>query len=105
MKRLIILTLIFFGSSTLFGQKDIPKLYKFQLWGGLSDQATKLWFFMGFTNGLFKGSTSPLCIDNTPSQSLISCVTIDKELEANQAVAMIDKYYKDHPEKWNMQIG
>jgi hypothetical protein len=103
MNRLVVLMAILLGTSGLFAQKDIPKLHKCQLWGVLPDERTKLYFFMGFTNGLFKGSTLPPC--NDIYQSLVVCVATEKELEANQAVAMIDKFYQEHPEKWNMQIA
>jgi hypothetical protein len=52
-------------------------------------------FYLGFTNGYFalrgqKGLELAACLENMGS---------------TQAIAMIDKRYKDHPEKWSSAIG
>jgi len=54
-------------------------------------------FYNGFTNGFFAGPRSPAFL------SLADC--IDENVSYEQAIAMIDKYYKANPEKWNIPIG
>lgn len=66
----------------------------------------KIDFFTGFTNGLLaSGVTVLACNGNQPERRPIyECVLFSKDLDLQQATAMIDKYYKD-PEKWGDPIG
>lgn len=70
-----------------------PVIHKFEYWGTL-EPTGKLNFFSGWTNGFFGARTNgkplALCLEN------ISYV---------QSIAMIDKYYRDHPEHWSDAIG
>ena len=70
-----------------------PVLHKFQYWGTLKPP-DKLNFFNGWTNGFFaarpKGAAFAACLGDIPYE---------------QSIAMIDKYYKDHPEHWSNAIG
>lgn len=63
---------------------------KFSGWGELKSNADKLVFLLGVTNGYFVARGEP---------ALYTCISHNISYE--QAVAMIDKYYRDHPEQWN----
>lgn len=83
--------------STLFAyyapmQAD-PAVHKFQYWGTLKP-TEKTIFFNGWTNG-FLGARP----NGMPFAGCLETMSYD------QAVAMIDKYYKDHPEHWSHAIG
>jgi hypothetical protein len=65
----------------------------------------KLTFLVGFTHGLVAGGAIKQCACDKPAQALPECVVVSKDLSLDQAIAMIDKYYKDNPEKWNIPIG
>jgi len=119
MKRRGLVLTIVLGCAGMFGQdigsfakgRDASRLAKFQLWGYMLDSKTsKETFVMGFTNGFFSGATlypcadSPKVCDNT--KALVNCILgTDDQLGFDQAIAMIDKYYKGNPEKWNLPIG
>jgi hypothetical protein len=108
-KRILVLAVIFCCSAVLFAQDlsvlhDVPKVHKFRLWNTLGDM-DKVNFLMGFTNGLLTGAAIPRASENKPTQSLVACLLVDKGLSFDQAIAMIDKYYKENPEKWNILIG
>jgi hypothetical protein len=80
-------------------------LHKFSLWGG-SNAASKLDLYIGFTNGLVVGAGVPLRNDNTASRQLLVCLSNESTRPGtSQAIAMIDKYYRDNPEKWNIPLG
>jgi len=83
--------------------QDVPKIHKFRLWNTLSN-IDKVYFFVGFTNGLLT-ATIPRGNENKPTQDLVECILFDKGPSVDQAIAMIDKYYKENPEKWNIPIG
>lgn len=71
-----------------------PVLHKFQLWGTM-DRVDKLNFYLGWTNGF-------LAARGQRGLDLANCLeTLDNE----QAIAMIDKQYKEHPERWSRPIG
>jgi hypothetical protein len=85
-------------------------LQKFRYWGTLSKD-DKLTFFLGFTNGLGASRVTIAecekitCATMTPlKREQVRCLFSGK-LDVDQAVAMIDKYYKENPEKWNTPIG
>lgn len=66
-----------------------PYLQKFEVWGTLRTSMDKTYFLIGVTNGYFIESH-----DITLYHCLSDNVSYD------QAIAMIDKYYGEHPEKW-----
>lgn len=67
-----------------------PVIHKFKLWGSLNP-TNKLFFYMGWTNGAFHaGKTSQSCLES---------------FDPEQAVAMIDKRYKNFPEKWSSALN
>lgn len=71
-------------------------IHKFELWGTMRDRVEKLIFLEGFTNGLFMGPRPPEFL------SLANCI---EGVPPEQTIAMIDKYYRENPEKWNIPIG
>ena len=82
-----------------------PAFHRFELWGR-STAAEKLDFYWGFTNGLLVGATHPLRSDATPGRQLVACLSDDAARPTtSQALAMIDKYFSENPEKWNTPIG
>lgn len=69
-------------------------LHKFQLWGTMKP-VEKLIFYQGWTNG-FLAARGPR------GAELATCL---EGLSGEQALAMIDKQYNDHPERWSHAIG
>lgn len=73
-----------------------PVVHKFELWGTASrTYGEKVSLYWGWTNGFFqaRGQTGA---------GLLECL---QGIDYDQAVAMIDKHYKDHPEKWSRPMG
>ncbi len=105
MKVLLAAITFFFCCVTLSAQ-DIPRTHKFQLWATM-DENDKENFFLGFTNGLLASGVTVLqCDGNQPARrAMYKCVLYSKDLELHQAIAMINKYYKENPEKWGDPIG
>jgi hypothetical protein len=75
------------------------------MWGLLENKVAKLHFYWGFTNGLLSGAGAPLRSDENPGRMLLDCFLKPYHPNANQAIAMIDKYYRDNPAKWDTPIG
>ena len=86
--------------TSLLAEADTA-VHTFRVWG--TESATKkstyvekLSMYVGWSNGYFSGHGEKafplrLCIeDNIPY---------------DQAIAMIDKYYDDHPEKWSNNLS
>jgi hypothetical protein len=109
MKRLLVLTIVLCCSAPILAQElsmfqDVPKVHKFKLWNTFSN-IDKVNFLVGFTNGLLTGAARQGCTDNKPTQALLECALGSQGPSVDQAIAMIDKYYKENPEKWNIPIG
>lgn len=70
-------------------------LHKFQVWGAMKSEGEKLAFYYGWTNGFFhaRGAHSAVFVD---------CL---EEMTSDQAIAILDKYYTEHPEKWSRPLG
>ena len=71
-------------------------VHKFELWGDMQGSGEKLLFLSGFTNGLFKGPRS---------REFLSLADRMGNVSSQQIIAMIDKYYRNNPERWNSPIG
>lgn len=71
-----------------------PVLHKFELWAK-GTSLDKLNVYIGFTNGFLAGR-GPRGVE------LLHCL---KGMTPDQAIAMIDKRYKDHPELWSHPLG
>jgi hypothetical protein len=102
MKTILVAVLLFCGAG-LFAD-DIPRVHKFQLWGGMKTSDKQL-FMMGFTNGLITGASAPRCNDNGTARALLKCVLDPEKADFWQDIAMIDKYYKENPARWSEPIG
>jgi hypothetical protein len=89
--KLRILTLILLIPAVLGAD---PVIHKFQLWGGAGPEG-KLNLYWGCTNGFlqWRGSGAP---------ELSACL---QKMTPDQAMAMVDKYYRDHPERWSQPLG
>ncbi len=70
-----------------------PVMHKFSVWDIGSD-GEKLNLYIGWTNGFLHGRGPEIL-------PLLSCL---EEMTTVQAVAMVNKYYKDHPEKWSSPL-
>jgi hypothetical protein len=98
------------------------KVHEFSLWGEMDNAKQKLTFFIGFSNAVglaaMRFARAPDINDVTSNQDKLElidrftawlkfgqCILDPSGVEPNQAVAMIDKYYRDHPEKWQVIIG
>jgi hypothetical protein len=69
-------------------------LHRFEMWGK-STELDKLNLYYGWTNGFLMGR-------GTKGLELADCL---EEMTAPQAIAMIDKRFKDHPELWSHPLG
>lgn len=78
-------------------QQNEPILHIFKAWGLLPNSLEKLDMYWGFTNGFFAGPRPPKFL------ALADC--IEQRITSNQAIAMIDKYYKENPQRWGMPLG
>jgi hypothetical protein len=72
-----------------------PIVHKFELWGKATKKTEKLLLYWGWTNGFVIGKDFHV----TPFSSCLESMTPD------QAIAMVDKYYTDHPEQWSQPLG
>lgn len=71
-----------------------PVVHKFGLWEKGTER-DKLSIYWGWTNGFFQ-ARGPRGMD------LLTCLS---RISPDQAVAMVDKQYKNHPEKWSRPLG
>jgi hypothetical protein len=72
-------------------QGAVPVTHKFEVWKRRSDEG-KLMLYIGWTNG-FLTAGEPKFTDD-----LMSCLGT---VSYQQAVAMIDKYFDAHPQRWS----
>jgi hypothetical protein len=77
------------------GLGTISLSFNLGLWNGFKSDE-KLVFLFGFLNGLFTGQRS------ATSTSLGACI---RTIRYDQAIAMVDKYCRDNPEKWSAPAG
>jgi hypothetical protein len=70
-------------------------LLPFAIWGK-SNELDKLNMWIGWSNGFFQGR-------GQKGLELSNC--IEDRITDEQAIAMIDKRYKDHPEFWSRPLG
>jgi hypothetical protein len=92
---IISLVLLGSGATTARAASD-PFVHRLRVWGGLSTQIEKVDFVIAFTNGLFYGN---------PEETAHLRTCMNDNMTYEQAVAMIDKYYADHPERWNQPLA
>ncbi len=70
-------------------------VHSFSLWGATPTYEAKRVLLVGWSNGFLYGRKDS-------SMALTYCLN---ELPHPQIIAMVDKYYKDHPEKWSLNFG
>lgn len=68
-------------------------LHPFRYWGTMKE-LDKLNFYIGWTNGFFVAR----------GQHGLEFANCLEAIDSQQALAMIDKRYKDYPEKWSNPI-
>jgi hypothetical protein len=90
MKLRCMLAILFF--STVLSAD--PVMHKFELWGKAGGLG-KTSMYAGWTNGFFLAR-------GAKAIGFANCLS---EISTEQAVAMIEKYYKDHPERWSHGLG
>ena len=78
-----------------------PAVHTFRVWGMKSDTqelsyAEKFAMYVGWSNGYF--STR-----GAQAFPLRSC--IEDNIPYDQAIAMIDKYHEEHPERWSNDLS
>jgi len=99
------LVMLLLSGSAAYAAEPEPVLHRFGAWGSITEKdpnyasLLKPWIYFGWTNGFLQG--------RQPSEAahymeLHDCL---ERMGVEQAVAMIDKYYKDHPEKWDRALG
>jgi len=87
--------------STSMWAETTPAVQTFRVWGYKSDTQkltyeAKLAMYIGWSNGYFSGR-------GAQAFPLRSC--IEGNIPYDQAIAMIDKYRDDHPEKWSNDLS
>jgi hypothetical protein len=97
MKKFALVMVLLSGSAAYAGD---PILIDLGGWGAITTEDSqhaagdKAWLYLGWTNGFFQSYPPG---EFSRYKELHSCLS---KMSIEQAVAMIDKYYKDHPEKW-----
>jgi hypothetical protein len=97
--RVFTIALAILATSTL-AYAD-PAVHMFRVWGMPPDMQKrayeeKLAMYTGWSNGYFSGR-------GAPAFPLRKC--IEDNIPYSQAIAMIDKYHDDHPEKWSNDLS
>jgi hypothetical protein len=88
----VVLAVVLFDCVLLQGA--VPVIHRFEAWK-LQDDKSKLGLYIGWTNG-FLTAGEPKFTDD-----LMSCLGT---VSYQQAVAMIDKYFDAHPERWSASL-
>jgi hypothetical protein len=70
-----------------------PVVHKFEIWGTAGEEQ-KLYLFTGWSNGFIQARPN--------AGDFATCL---KGMSTEQAMAMIDKYYRAHPERWSRFFG
>ena len=71
-----------------------PAAHKFELWGK-GKQVEKLFLYWGWSNGFLQAR----------GQRGVEFADCLEGMTYDQAIAMIDKQYRDNPEKWSRPLG
>jgi hypothetical protein len=95
--KLRIVVLILIAASAVNADAVI---HKFGIWGDRPGwtKVGKLHLYLGWTNGFFYGPAAEKLGGVAKTMDLATCLT---EMGSDQAIAMIDKYYQQHPERWS----
>ena len=97
--RFIASMVVILSSGLLLAADDASRgdLHYFHAWHTLPSQSDKEWVYMGFVNGFIVGDRP------TAYDKFAQCV--DRNISAEQAVAMIDKYSTDNPQRWKIPLA
>lgn len=71
-----------------------PIAHRFELWGPITPNQRSA-IYTGWTNGF-------IIARGDRARDFVACL---EKLSNDQAVAMIDKHYRDHPERWANNLG
>lgn len=71
-----------------------PVVHKFSIWGKLQE-VDKIPLYIGWGDGFF--------LERTPR--FLETANCLQTIDVAQAIAMIDKFYKAHPELWGHPLG
>jgi hypothetical protein len=99
MRTLIRLAMLFATiiSSVALAQETSHGDFRFfGTWKSIPTKDEKAFVYMGFINGYFAGERT------SAYDVLAGC--IDKKVSAEQAIAMIDKYSTDNPQRWTAPL-
>ncbi len=100
MRVLGITDLMLFCSAIPFAQDKVPDdnkvFFSFGAWQKLHNDSDKSFMYIGFVNGFFAGDRS------VRYDSLAKC--IERHISPDQAIAMIDKYSTDNPQRWSVPL-
>jgi hypothetical protein len=95
-----VILLAFLFASNLIDRSQEPStpqntvFQTFAMWGSAPTEAERLFLYVGFTNGFFSAPST-----DKGKTAFGDCIM--KNIPTKQAVAMIDKYYKDNPQRWS----
>ena len=70
--------------------------FNFGTWKDVHGAGEKTYLYLGFVNGMFAGQRSPRY------DALANC--LEKRISRDQAIAMIDKYSADNPQRWSAPL-
>jgi len=75
-----------------------PVIHSFEVWGDRTSFHHKVALYIGWTNGYLAGVRSYATPEqNKRLEEFYRCL---EKMSYPQALAMVDRYYKDHPELW-----
>jgi len=98
--RTFIWRVVFFAtiiSSVALAQETSHADFQFfGTWKSIPTKDDKEFVYMGFINGYFAADRPPAY------RTLAMC--LDKKVSTEQAVAMIDKYSTDNPQRWTVPL-
>ena len=96
----IICLFLLSNSSVCFPQQKAdwkyPVVHRFHIWGSLQTPDEKIKLYWGFTNGYF---------DQRGEQAIPLMDCLSSKIAPDQVIAMIDKYYKENPQRWDKPLG
>jgi hypothetical protein len=79
-----------------------PVLQNFGVWAANQTYQEKASLYHGWTNGFL--SAAKRYANQKQQKRIIEFAGCLEKMEYSQAVAIIDKYYKDHPELWQQPL-
>jgi hypothetical protein len=93
------LAILVFATSAVCGQDRSSWLHSFRLWGKVNEHE-KMVLLWGITNGFWIGASGG---DRTSGGFLTS--GCQDKITVEQAIAMVDKHYRNTPEQWDTPLG